>query len=100
MTPLNPFDIKCKKLKRKKKGGGAGSMPPDTLKFCGSCYNIIFKPYATSKMGFFVAEITVADCCYIELRYNCDRVPRSDLKCIDLDQGNREFCLPLTCDSQ
>ena len=43
----------------------------------------IFKPYATSKMELFVAEIsewleTVGDCCYRELHLKCDRVPRSD----------------------
>ena len=29
LTPLSPFDIKCKKLKR---GGGVGCMPPNTFK--------------------------------------------------------------------
>ena len=73
LTPLSPFDIKCKKLSKKKKGrggeGGGGHAP---------------------RLFVFVAEIrqwlamagleTVVDCCYIELRLKCDRVPRSDSK--------------------
>ena len=50
---------------------------------CATIQYAIFKPYAISKTELFVAEIkswleTVVDCCYIELRLKCDRVPRSD----------------------
>ena len=60
-------------------GGGVKSVLTfDTIQnFCGSCYNIQFKPYATSKMELFVTKNkqwleTAADCrCYIELRLKC-----------------------------
>ena len=51
--------------------------------FCGSYYNIQFKPYATSKMELFKTKNrkqleTVADCCYRELHLKCSRDPRCD----------------------
>ena len=50
--------------------------------FCGSYYNIHFKPYATSKMELFVTKnmqwLETAERCYIELRLKCDRAPISD----------------------
>ena len=107
LPPSSPFDIKCKKnnLMRKTSGNvflenlggcvfhifqslhpimGWGGVRPNTFKnFCGSCYNIQFKFYGTSKIEFFVTKNrywleTVVDCCYKERRVKCDRAPRSD----------------------
>ena len=49
---------------------------PDTFEsFRGSCYNIQFKFYATSKM-----ELSAGNCCWQLLRrsLSCERAPRSD----------------------
>ena len=70
LTPLSPFDIKCKKPSKKKKEGG-GALAPDSL-----CL--------WQKLGdgweWLMArlETVVVDRCYIELHLKCDRVPRSD----------------------
>ena len=60
---LNAKDLKY--ISSGGEGGMGGHMPPKTFSnFCGSCYNMQYalcniqaKPYATSKMELFLAEI-------------------------------------------
>ena len=98
LTPFSPFYIKCKKVNVKNLwkcilrhlGGwlfhifprlhsimwGGGVNLDIFWSFCESCHNIHFKPYAASKMEFFVTKNrwwlkTVVDCCCVELHLKC-----------------------------
>ena len=52
---------------------------PNTFQnFCGSCYNIQFKSYVTSKVELFMRKLLLAVVKQIELCRKCERPPRSD----------------------
>ena len=64
--------------------------------FCGSFYNIQFKPYAASKMELFVTEKrewleTVIDCCYKELHLKSNSEIQYFIWCLHVQSWQKQM---------